>query len=842
MNTPGGNTTSAAELAFSLIMAMARALPQASRSVKAGLWERKKFVGSELHGKTVGVVGLGRIGREVAGWCSNFGMEVVGYDPILSESAARASNIELVSLEQLYSRCDFISLHTPLTHETRNMLNASTLAMCKPGVRIVNCARGGIIEEEALLDALNSGHVAGAALDVFRTEPPGEDMAELVKHPNVICTPHLGASTSDAQVRVARDIATQFADALEHGMFSGVVNAPNIDFARRSQLLPFTALAESLGSLHGQLLAGDKLKKIVVSLQGRELAVPEMTELITSAVLKGTLANMLEEEVNFVNAGAIAEEMGINVSEQRESDFSGGDYKNRLTVTFELDSGSRSLTGTVFGAGSLRLVQVDDYKVDILPSGNFIIFKNEDKPGKLRQITHILSDMNHNIGTFSLGRTGITGSQAMGFVSVDERVSETTLDYIRAIDGVSDVRYVELEEPTDILGFKSFQEAAGSDPKGAKPSVYPGDPNFSSGPCKKRPGYSLAKLPTDCLGRSHRSKLGKARLKLAITESKRILGVPDDYVLGIVPASDTGAFEMAMWSMLGPRGVDVCHWESFGKGWYGDITQHLKLGDMVPVNEFTAPYGQLPDLAATNPNHDIIFTWNGTTSGVRVPNGDWIPDNREGLTFCDATSAAFAMDLPWDKLDVVTYSWQKVLGGEGAHGVLVLSPRAVERLETFTPDNRPLPKIFRMTKKGKLDRALFEGATINTPSMLVVEDYLDAMAWAEREGGVPGLERRCANNLAALSAFVDETPWISFLAEDEASRSATSVCLMLDLPADKVKEFTTLLEREGVAYDIGSYRDAPPGLRIWCGATVDSSDVQALIPWLQWAYNEVKEE
>mmetsp|Transcript_83453 Transcript_83453/g.235280 ORF Transcript_83453/g.235280 Transcript_83453/m.235280 type:complete len:296 (-) Transcript_83453:252-1139(-) len=292
---------------------------------------------------------------------------------------------------------------------------------------------------------------------------------------------------------------------------------------------------------------------------------------------------------------------------------------------------------------------------------------------------------------------------------------------------------------------------------------------------------------------------------------------------------------MAMWSMLGERPVDMCHWESFGKGWLGDVNSHLKLEN---TSEFTAPYGELPDLTQTNPDHDIVFTWNGTTSGVCVPNADWIPDDRTGLTFNDATSAVFAMDIDWSKVDVTTYSWQKVMGGEGAHGMLILSPRAVERLESYTPEGRALPKIFRMTKKGKLDEALFKGATINTPSMICVEDYLDALQWADSIGGLPGLIARSQANLAEVATAVDKYPWLNFLAKDEASRSSTSVCLTVDMEAGKLKEMIAWLEAEDVAYDIGAYRDAPDGLRIWCGATVDSADVALLMDWLEFAYEK----
>lgn len=319
------------------------------------------------------------------------------------------------------------------------------------------------------------------------------------------------------------------------------------------------------------------------------------------------------------------------------------------------------------------------------------------------------------------------------------------------------------------------------------------------------------------------------------------MGVPDDYLVGIVPASDTGAYEMAMWNVLGQRNVDVCHWESFGKGWFGDAISHLKLRDTVDVNEITADYGEIPDLSQTNPDHDICFTFNGTTSGARVPEGcDFISDDRTGLTLCDATSACFAMNMPWNKLDITTFSWQKVLGGEGAHGILILSPRAVERLESFVPENRPLPKIFRLTKKGKLDGAVFKGATINTPSMLAVEDYIDALQWTDSVGGVPALIKMSQDNLGVLDKFVTENDWIQFLAKDPSIRSSTSVCLTLDLTADQIKKFVALLESEGVALDIGGYRDAPPSIRIWCGSTVEKADLEALCPWLTWAFEQVK--
>ena len=369
-----------------------------------------------------------------------------------------------------------------------------------------------------------------------------------------------------------------------------------------------------------------------------------------------------------------------------------------------------------------------------------------------------------------------------------------------------------------------------------KPVEKPANPNFSSGPCSKRPGYDVNNLALDTLGRSHRSALGKQVLARVCDETADILGLPEGYRVGVVPASDTGAVEMALWSLLGARPVDVFAWESFGKGWLVDVTQQLQLE---AVNAYTADYGQLPDLGQADPDHDIVFTWNGTTSGVKVPNGDWIGDDRAGLTICDATSAVFAMELPWEKLDVVTYSWQKVLGGEGAHGMLILSPRAVERLENYTPP-RPLPKIFRLTKGGKLIEGVFRGATINTPSMLCVADYLDALDWVREIGGVDGAIARSNRSLEIIGDFVADRDWISFLAENETERSNTSVCLSVDLPGDKVKQMVARLADEGAAYDIGAYRDAPSGLRIWCGATVEPSDVEQLMPWLEWAYESVK--
>ena len=376
----------------------------------------------------------------------------------------------------------------------------------------------------------------------------------------------------------------------------------------------------------------------------------------------------------------------------------------------------------------------------------------------------------------------------------------------------------------------------------AMPGVRPARPEFSSGPCAKRPGWTPENLKNAVLGRSHRGKPGKAALKAAIDQTREILEVPEGYLIGIVPGSDTGAVEMALWSLLGPKPVQLLAFESFGKDWVTDVTKQLKLAD---VEVLDAPYGLLPDLTKVRPDADLVFTWNGTTSGVRVPNADFIAADRTGLTICDATSAAFAQKLDWAKLDVVTYSWQKALGGEAAHGVLILSPRAVERLETHTPA-WPMPKLFRMTKAGKINAEIFEGATINTPSMLCVEDYLDALAWSKDVGGLKGLNARADANFAALAAWVEKTPWVDFLAVDPATRSNTSVCLKVvdpeiaALPADAqgdfAKKLASLLEKEKAAFDIGGYRDAPPGLRIWCGCTIETADVEALTPWLDWAF------
>ncbi|TBR58653.1 phosphoserine aminotransferase [Westiellopsis prolifica IICB1] len=380
------------------------------------------------------------------------------------------------------------------------------------------------------------------------------------------------------------------------------------------------------------------------------------------------------------------------------------------------------------------------------------------------------------------------------------------------------------------------------------PITKPNRPHFSSGPCAKRPGWSVSSLQDAYVGRSHRSEGGKVKLKEVIELSKQILGVPADYRLGIVPASDTGAVEMALWSLLGKLPLDILAWESFGQEWVKDVVDELQLSD---TRILKAPYGSLPDLAQVDFSHDVVFLWNGTTSGVRVPNGDWIQCDRTGLTICDATSAVFAMDIPWNKLDVVTYSWQKVLGGEAQHGVIVLSPRAVERLETYKPP-RPLPKLFRLAQKGKLIEGIFQGDTINTPSMLCVEDALDGLKWAETIGGLPGLINRAQANLAAIAKWVEQSSWASFLAEKPETRSCTSICLKIvdawftELSPEQqgqcAKKLAKTLEKHQVAYDIASYRSAPPGIRIWGGATVETADIEALLPWLDWAYASVKAE
>jgi len=831
MNTPGGNTASAAELTVSLVMALARDIPNATSSLKAGKWERKRFMGTELSGKTIGVIGLGQIGRRVASSCQGLGMRTIGFDPLLSPQVARESKITLMSLEELYAQSDFITLHTPLTPETKNLLNDQTLAKCKKGVRIVNCARGGIIDDAALLRALNSGHVAGAALDVFEKEPPPPELAPLLTHPNVICTPHLGASTEEAQEKVAKEIAQQFVDAFEGHRFAGVVNAKILSLLHeRKDLVSWVELAERMGSLQAQLLAGGKLKSVTLSTRGTLLK--DSTDILTASALKGILSVVVSDPVNYVNAGVLAEEFGLRVRQVHES--KGSAHGNSVTVTFHTDQGDRKFVGTCRGAmGDLpRIVQVDHAQLELIPEGPCIFFKNEDRPGLMGRVCTVLGENNINISGFHLARE-LPGGRATGIVSIDQLPSHEILQKLRELQFMITVSLTNLprfeKERIDYIA------------KEYRPTSRPAQPNFGSGPTSKFPGYSLAKLSPRSLGRSHRSKLGKDMLAEVIEESKNILKMPKDFRLAIVPASDTGAFEMAMWNLLGVRPVDILYWESFGKGWAtdGDLLKLASKDGGPGLRKFEAAYGKIPDLRQANPDHDVVFTWNGTTSGVRVPDGDWIKSDRKGLTLCDATSAVFAMPIDWTKVDVVTWSWQKALGGEGAHGMLALSPRAVERLMSYDPP-RMLPKIFQLKKKGKLMEDIFQGNVINTVSMLAVEDCIAALHWAKRIGGLDGMIKRSQRNLAIMSRFVDEEPWIKFLAEDPSIRSSTSMCFTLDLPSDKIKGFKDLLEREQIAYDIGSYRDAPPGIRIWGGSTIESEDLQALCGWLRWAYHEVR--
>lgn len=851
MNTPFGNTVSVAELTVGLILAVSRLSHTVSNpSVR----------NSEIHGKTLGIVGLGRIGRGVATRCNAFGMNVIGYDSILSNTSAKAHGIEPVSLDELFSRSDFISLHVPLNANTKRLVNAQRLALCKDGVKLINGARAGLIDHQALLDAIESNKIAGVAFDILAPSPASDAWKKLLSHENVIVTPHIGALTTDAQQKVARDLAYKINDALAGKSFKGVLNAPNIDFGKRVEFMPLLSLAEKLGSMQAQLLDESRLKRVLIVAEGPKVTSSELSGQLTKGVLKGLLSHMLEEEVTFTNAKQIADSMGIQTVEHKHDEAAGSSFSDQLTVIFEKENGTcKKITGTVFGKNQLRLVSFDDLPTDAIPSGSMLLFNNTDEPGVLHKVTSVLANHEINIGSFGLAREQL-GAAAIGVLNVDEAIPDAVMEELETLDMLTNLRRVNLLElntavPGGIweqfLQPSTFADEDSSDGakseaevaivRHPKPRTKPSSPNFGSGPCKKRPGYSLSLIPDIVLGRSHRSKLGKGLLEEAIIRSKKILKIPEDYRLGIVPASDTGAFEMAMWSMLGERPVDVCYWESFGKQWFTDVTTELKLDN---VREFGAPFGQLPDLSQVNCDHDVLFTWNGTTSGVRMPNGDWIPDDRKGLIFNDATSAAFAMEMPWHKIDVCTFSWQKVLGGEGGHGVIILSPRAVERLESFVPTNRPIPKIFRMTNAstGKLLKDIFEGSTINTPSMLCVEDYLDALRWAESVGGQKGLIAISQQNLKVVEKFAAENSrWFKFLAADQAIRSNTSVCLLIDdLSKDEVTQMQALLEREQVAFDIGSYRDAPAGFRIWCGATVEPKDVEALLPWIKWAYLEVK--
>ncbi|KAI9915675.1 hypothetical protein PsorP6_008543 [Peronosclerospora sorghi] len=851
MNTPSGNTISAAELTLGLIYSVshidqADALEPVVRT-------------SEIHGKTLGIIGLGRVGREVASRCNAFGMNVIGYDSILSDASSKTHGIEPVSLNELFSRSDYISLHVPLTINTKHLVNAKRLALCKDGVKLINGARAGLVDHVALLEAIKSGKVAGVAFDVHPPSPVSDTWNKLINHENVIVTPHIGALTIEAQEKVAHDMAYKVNDALAGKAFKGVLNAPNINFGRREQLAPLLLLAEKLGSMQAQLLDESRLKRVLVVAEGPKVTSSELSGKLVKCVLKGLLSQMLEEEVSLSNAKQLADIMGIQTVEHKHDEASGSSFTDQLTVVFEKENGtSKRITGTVFGQNQLRFVSFDDLPMDAIPSGSMLLFNNTDQPGVLHKVTSVLANHKINIGCFGLAREKL-GAAAVGVLNVDEAISDTVMEELEALGMLTNLRRVYLLElDTTRPGLwdqflkpniNAVEQEVDTTQEGAdvailrhqKPRVKPASPNFGSGPCKKRPGYSLTSIPDIALGRSHRSKLGKGLLKEAIVRTKKILKVPDNYRLGIVPASDTGAFEMAMWSMLGARPVDVCYWESFGKLWFRDVTTELKLDN---VREFGAPFGQIPDLSQVNCDNDVLFTWNGTTSGVCVPNADWIADDRKGLIFNDATSAAFAMDIPWNKIDVCTFSWQKVLGGEGGHGVIILSPRAVERLESFVPENRPLPKIFRLTNAstGKLLEGIFEGSTINTPSLLCVEDYLDALRWAESVGGLDGLIAISQRNLKVVEDFAaNNSRWFKFLAAEKEIRSSTSVCLLIEgLSRDEVKRMQVLLEREHVAYDIGSYAEAPPGLRIWCGATVETRHLEELLPWIKWAYLEVK--
>ena len=863
MNTPGANTISTAEYTIALLLGLSRQIPMAHKSVLNGKWERNEWREMDgLQGTTIGILGLGQVGREVATRCIALGMKVVAFDALISSSTAASYGITSVSIDTLLATSDFLSFHLPLHTTTTKWFNADRIALCKPGVQIINTSRAELWDYTEILKALESGQVRQVALDFTKApmDVEKEIWDKLIKHPQVLSTPHLGSMTVDAQKRVGTQLGHQLAEALEARAFTGVVNAPHLDLVHQHGLIPYLSLAEKLGSLLAQLLdSNDKLSRMVVSVHGDAVSSPETSEAIVQAALKGLLCRMIEEDVHFSSARQVADSMGLRVEEHRHQYVhESATYSNQISIAFELESGKDfTVAGTVFGNNELRLTTFDDLKMDVVPSGNLLVFHNKDQPGVLRSLTAALSAHNINIASFGVGRnengTSKDASKTMGILTLDEPLSLCILDELKLLPNIENLRQVQLLDMPFVRGLETFLKQPNFNTKNEEsvliktqsmhnpmPTARPKNPQFGSGPCKKRPGYSLSNLAApELFGRSHRSVLGKSRLKQAVVETKHVLNLPSDYHVAIVPGSDTGAFEMAMWNLLGPRPVDVCHWESFGKGWHTDLTTQLGLD----VHEHTADYGQLPDLEKTNAQeHDVVLTWNGTTSGVKVPHGDWIPEEREGLILNDATSAAFAMDIPWNKIDVGTFSWQKVLGGEGAHGMMIMGPRAIERLETFTPKDRPMPKVFRMKNtSGKVLMGLFEGETINTPSMLCVEDYLDALRWTNRMGGVPGLMERSHANLSVLESFVDAHHWIHFLAQDKTIRSNTSVCLTLDLEDSQLKHFRDLLERQEVAYDIGSYKDAPNGLRIWCGATVEVDDLQALCPWLKWAYHYVKQ-
>jgi phosphoserine aminotransferase len=649
------------------------------------------------------------------------------------------------------------------------------------------------------------------------------------------------------------------------GNFEGVINAPNMMVTRENpELFPFIKLGEKIGQMQGLLIpTATKVEHIHIFVNGPSISDPSFVEPIRAAVLKGILSTATLTEVNYINAHALAAEFGLNVQvSSSDTTPSSSPYLNSIDIVTKLSglNNQRVISGTVFGGDELRVTSIDGIDVDIPPAENMIIFNNKDTPGVVFSVSSLLADANINISHVSVGRhdhdkegrfphrsPSSYDPLALSCFVLDEPAPQEVLDRINMLPTVFDVTQLQMSDSIDkmfrMLGHTG-EEQEGEDESGLgshMPSIKPKSPMFSSGPTKKRPGYDLQSLDTKVLGRSHRSGLGKSRLRRAIDQTRELLSIPDDYLVGIVPASDTGAMEMALWSMLSDdRPVDACFWESFGKGWFNDCEKHLKLKN---VNRLYADYGEISDFSQTSSDHDIVFTWNGTTSGVKVPNADWIREDREGLTFNDATSAVFAMPIDWEKCDVTTYSWQKVLGGEGGHGMLILSPRAVERVVSLNAQSfRPLPKIFRLLKdNGTFNASIFEGSTINTPSMLCVEDYLDALQWCEEEGGVNALITKSMNNLHVLERFVaSHSDWISFLAKDPATRSNTSVCLSLPtLEAGEIKAMTKILEDRKIAYDIGSYRDAPPGLRIWCGATVEEEDLANLMPWLSWAKEHI---
>ncbi|OQS04763.1 phosphoserine aminotransferase [Thraustotheca clavata] len=806
MNTPCGNTIGATELTMGLLTALAR-----QHSI------------SGVHGKTIGLIGLGRVGEQVAQRCLAFGMNVLAYDPLLSDKAAKARDIEPATLNELFARSDFISIHCPLTPGTRGILNKDRIARCKDGVFILNTSRKALLDLDAAYEAVESGKIQGLALDIV---PSSEH--PIFRHPNVLCTPHIGASTKEGQARVSLAISHQVDQALRGQSYSNIVNAPNLDLANNTVRPPYSLLAEKLGSLQAQLLSTQKITKVSISSQGKEVFAIPPNEL-RRAVCQGIGCHLLEHEITPENAVEILHSRGIVTDEHAQEDIEKDlNYNNVVTVACHLDDGTtRKVTGTVFGANQLRLIQYNKLNLDAILSGSMVFFTNTDKPGVLHAVTQVLAKHSINIGCFGLGRTE---NHAVGVLNVDDTPSSKVMEELGTMEQLANVRLVNLLDMP--LALPSPLNV---------PAIKPKSMNFGSGPCKKRAGYTLGGLPSRTLGRSHRSTIGKKVLAEAIEKTKSILQLPDDYVCGIVPASDTGAFEMAMWNLLGPKPVDMFYWDAFGKGWQNDAVNELKLEN---VTTYSAPYGEIADLSKVNKDHDVCFTWNGTTSGVCVPNGDWIADDRTGLIMNDATSAAFAMEMPWNKIDVCTFSWQKVLGGEGAHGMLVMSPRALDRLNSFSPENRPLPKIFRMkNSKGEINMDLFKGSTINTPSMLCVEDYIDALDWAESQGGVPGLSAKASRNLAVIESFVEANDWIEFLAKDKSIRSKTSVCLMIPKASKaQLKEMQGILESNGVAVDIGSYKDAPPGLRIWCGATVETEDLEALMPWIDHAYHQAIED